>query len=334
MPNDYPVPALKRLGVFFMPRRPVALAIVLSFLGMVRCLVAADALPGLAGRFDLTVHATGGDHPAWLEVTKSGRNTLVGRFVGQFGSARPIAKIEATTDTGTERFRFAIPPQWEDRSTDLVVEGRFTDGVLEGTITDAAGNPIPFEGRRAPLLDHAEPAWGKSVDLFNGRDLAGWTPQHGAVANGWRVKDGILVNAEPGNNLRTERTFDDFKLRAEFRYPKGSNGGIYLRGRYEVQIEDNFGGEADSHRIGGVYGFLTPCLNAAKPAGEWQEIEITLVGRRVTVVLNGEQIIDRQLIPGITGGAIESDEGAPGPILLQGDHGPIEFRRLTLTPDR
>ncbi len=314
-----------------MPRRFVAIAIVLM-LGLMRYGIAADAPAGLAGRFDLTVHAAGGDHPAWLEVTKSGRSTLVGRFVGQFGSARPIARIEARSVAGADGFRFAIPPQWEDRSTDLVVEGRFTDGVLEGTITDATGKPIPFEGRRAPPLDHAEPAWGKSLELFNGRDLAGWTAQHAAVANGWRAKDGILVNAEPGSNLRTERTFDDFKLRAEFRYPKGSNGGIYLRGRYEVQIEDNFGGEADSHRIGGVYGFLTPCLNAAKPAGEWQEIEITLVGRRVTVVLNGERIIDRQLIPGITGGALDSDEGAPGPILLQGDHGPIEFRRLTLTP--
>ena len=315
-----------------MPRRLVALASVLSLLGLVRCGGAADPPPGLLGRFDLAVHAAGGDHPAWLEVTKSGRNTLVGRFVGQFGSARPIATIETTTDAGAETFRFVIPPQWEDRSTDLVVEGRLAAGGLEGTITDTAGNPIRFEGHRAPPLDHPEPAWGKPVDLFNGRDLAGWTPQHAAVANGWRVKDGILVNAEPGNNLRTERTFADFKLRAEFRYPKGSNGGIYLRGRYEVQIEDNFGGEADSHRIGGVYGFLTPCLNAAKPAGEWQEVEITLVGRRVTIVLNGERIIDRQLIPGITGGALDAQEGAPGPILLQGDHGPIEFRRLTLTP--
>ena len=84
--------------------------------------------------------------------------------------------------------------------------------------------------------------------------------------------------------------------------------------------------------MGGVYGFLTPCLNAAKPAGEWQTIEITLIGRAVTIVLNGERVLDRQAIPGITGGALDSREGDPGPILLQGDHGPIEFRKLTLTP--
>src|SRR5947209_2395258 len=116
------------------------------------------------------------------------------------------------------------------------------------------------------------------------------------------------------------------------RYPKGSNSGIYLRGRYEVQIEDDYGDEPDSHKIGGIYGFLTPSVNPAKPAGEWQAVDITLVGRTVTVVLNGERILDRQTIPGITGGALDSDEGAPGPLLLQGDHGPIAFRNLIVTP--
>ncbi len=141
-----------------------------------------------------------------------------------------------------------------------------------------------------------------------------------------------MVNAVPGNDLLTERKFTDFKLHTEFRYPKGSNSGVYLRGRYEVQIEDNFGLEPDSHYIGGVYGFLTPSVNAGKKAGEWQTLDVTLVGRVVTVVLNGERIIDRQTIPGITGGALDSDEDKPGPILLQGDHGRVEFRKVTLTP--
>ncbi len=288
----------------------------------------AAADDGLAGRWDLVVHATAGDHPAWLEVAPSGRNVLVGRFVGQFGSARPISRVE----TEGSAFRFRIPPQFEDRTTDLVFEGKLVDGAIKGTVTDETGRFIRFEGTRAPALDRAAPVWGEPVALFDGKSLAGWKPQHASVANGWRVRDGVLVNAEPGNNLLTERVFGDFTLHAEFRYPKGSNGGIYLRGRYEVQVEDGFGKEPDSHRIGGVYGFLTPCVNAAKPAGEWQEIDITLVGRRVTVVLNGERIIDRQTIPGVTGGALDSDEGAPGPILLQGDHGPIEFRTLRLTP--
>ena len=129
----------------------------------------------------------------------------------------------------------------------------------------------------------------------------------------------------------TERKFTDFRLKAEFRYPKGSNSGIYLRGRYELQIEDNFGQEPECHGIGGIYGFLTPSVNAAKRAGEWQAIEAELVGRTLTVTLNGQRVIDRQAIPGITGGALDSDEGSPGPVMLQGDHGPVEFRRVTVT---
>jgi Domain of Unknown Function (DUF1080) len=182
------------------------------------------------------------------------------------------------------------------------------------------------------------PKWGEPVELFNGKDLTGWStsppgpdtfpPPKVANADSWTVRDGLLVNTKAGVNLVSERKFTDFKLHAEFRYPKGSNSGIYLRGRYEVQIEDNHGLDPDSHLIGGIYGFLNPSTNPSKPAGEWQTIDAELVGRVVTVHLNGERIIDRQTIPGITGGALDSDEGAPGPIMLQGDHGPIDFRRV------
>ena len=75
-------------------------------------------------------------------------------------------------------------------------------------------------------------------------------------------------------------------------------------------------------------------VDAARAAGEWQTLDVELVGRRVTVVLNGTTIIDGQEIPGITGGALDSDEGEPGPIMLQGDHGPIEFRTLTIALPR
>jgi hypothetical protein len=84
--------------------------------------------------------------------------------------------------------------------------------------------------------------------------------------------------------------------------------------------------------MGAIYGFLAPNENASKGAGEWQTYDITLVGRRVTVVLNGKTIICDQTIPGITGGALDSDEGAPGPIYLQGDHGPVLYRNLHITP--
>jgi hypothetical protein len=277
------------------------------------------------------VQAPEGDYPSWLEVRRSGTSTLVGSFVGQTGSARPISRVEF--DDG--RIHFSLPPQWEDRKDDLRFEGRLEGDLLRGETTDEKGRSLAWTARRAPSLKRTHPPdWGEPVELFDGKDLAGWKPRSAAAKNEWGARDGILANAKGGTDLLTKRTFTDFKLHAEFRYPKGSNSGIYLRGRYEVQIEDNYGEEPDSHHIAGIYGFLTPSVNSAKPAGEWQALDVTLVGRVVTVALNGERVIDRQTIPGITGGALDSDEGAPGPILLQGDHGPIDFRRVTLTPAR
>jgi hypothetical protein len=285
----------------------------------------------LLGRWDLTVTDSGNKYPSWLEVRLSGYRTLVGSCVGQFGSVRPISKIDYETNNG--HFRFVVPPQWERRTNDIVVEGSLEGETLRGAVPNDAGNSVPWEGHRAPALvrDH-EPKWSAPIDLFNGKDLAGWKPRHAGAKNGWEVRDGLLANVTPGNDLMSERQFTDFKLHAEFRYPKGANSGIYLRGRYEVQIEDDFGLEPESHFIGGVYGFLTPRVNTAKKSGEWQTMDITLVGRVVTIVLNGEPIIERQAIPGITGGALDSDEEKPGPILIQGDHGQVEFRKLTLTP--
>ena len=288
----------------------------------------------LLGRWDLVVQGREQAFPSWFEVRKSGNSALVGRFVGQFGSARPISEvIELEGEEPNRKYRFAIPPQWEQRDDHLVFTFTLKDGKLQGETSDEKGQEITWTGARAPTLKRSTPAkWGTAIDLIQGDELSGWGVQLEGVPNGWRIREGVLINAEPGNNLVTEQEFSDFQLHAEFRYPPGSNSGIYLRGRYEVQIEDNYGGEADSHKIGGVYGFLTPSVNAAKRAGQWQTYDITLVGRTLTVVLNGERVIDRQVIPGITGGALDSDEGSPGPLMLQGDHGPVEFRKLTLTP--
>ncbi|HMC87912.1 MAG TPA: DUF1080 domain-containing protein [Gemmataceae bacterium] len=289
----------------------------------------ARASAAISGRWDLVVKTPDGEYPAWLEVRRSGSTTLVGAFVGRFGSARPISRVEFSEG----QVRFAVPPQWEARKDDLLFEGQLDGDELRGETTDEKGRRLTWLGRPAPALKRERPPrWGEPMELWNRQDLAGWKPRSRKARNGWVARGGVLVNAAPGVDLVSERKFTDFKLHAEFRYPKGSNSGIYLRGRYEVQIEDNYGDEPDSHKIGGIYGFLTPSVNAAKKAGEWQTLDITLVGRVLTIVFNGERIIDRQTIPGITGGALDSDEGSPGPILLQGDHGPIDFRRLTLTP--
>ena len=284
----------------------------------------------ILGRWDLNVHGEEGDYPAWLEVRRSG-SSLVGSFVGQFGSARPIGRVEFADG----RLRFAVPPQFERRKDDLRFEGQFDGETLRGQTTDEKGRSLEWVGRRAPSLKREQPPqWAEPIELFSGKDLTGWKPRNDKARNGWTVQDGILTNANPGNDLLTEQKFTDFKLHAEFRYPARSNSGIYLRGRYELQIEDDYGGEPECHKIGGVYGFLTPSVNPAKKPGEWQTMDITLVGRVITLLFNDERVIDRQAIPGITGGALDSDEGAPGPIMLQGDHGRVEFRKLTLTPGR
>lgn len=304
-------------------------------IGLALCLfgasttLAADDARALIGRWDLTVHSPDGDYPSWLEVKLSGRKTLVGTYVGRFGSARPVSKVEFKDG----QMSFSVPPQWEARTDDQTFTGSFKGDQLGGETTDEKGRRLMWTADRAPsLVRNSTPEWGEPIALFNGKDLAGWKPQFPNVKNGWVVRDGMLYNETPGNNLVTEKTFDDFKLSAEFRYPKGSNSGIYLRGRYEAQIEDNHGDEPESHKIGGIYGFLTPNVNAAKPPGEWQTLEVTLVGRLVTIELNGKKVIVEQPIPGITGGALDSREGEPGPLLIQGDHGPVEFRKLVLTP--
>jgi hypothetical protein len=312
----------------------VSLALSMALIAPLRSLAAdrdAEKANPLLGRWDLTVNDASNHYPSWLEVKLSGYRTLVGSYVSQFGSVRPVSRIDFDTNSG--HFRFVVPPQWERRTNEIVVEGKLDGENLTGTAPNDAGKLVPWEGHRAPSLVRAhEPKWGQPVELFNGRDLSGWKPRHASSKNGWEPHDGALVNASPGNDLLTENKFNDFKLHAEFRYPKGSNSGIYLRGRYEVQIEDEFGLEPESHLIGGVYGFLTPRVNAAKPAGEWQTVDITLIGRIVTIVLNGDPIIERQAIPGITGGALDSEEEKPGPIMIQGDHGKVEFRNLTITP--
>jgi hypothetical protein len=290
-------------------------------------LAQAQARPPVIGRWDLTVQGAKASYPSWLEVSLSGTRTLVGRFVGGGGSARPISRVDFKDGT----LRFAIPPQWEKETNDLVMEATVSGDELEGTIVTPAGERQRVTGRRAPSLRRsAPPVWGTPTALFNGKDLTGWTSFGGT--NEWKAEDGVLVNTKSGANLVTAEKFTDFKLHLEVNCPKGSNSGIYLRGRYEVQVEDTTDPELSSVHMGGVYGFLTPNENATNGPEAWQAFDITLVGRRVTVVLNGKTIIGDQTIPGITGGALDSDEGEPGPIYLQGDHGAVKYRNLVITP--
>jgi hypothetical protein len=287
-----------------------------------------SAPPPILGRWDLTIHTSHGDRSGWLEVRHSGLQTLVGQFVGTSGSARPISQVEFKDN----ELRFSIPPQWDRVDGNLVVTGRLDGDRLSGTMTLAGGPPDKWDGARAPSLRRSEePKWGEPLRLLQASGLDGW---HAIGANEWEVAGAMLKNRKSGGNLVTDQTFTDFKLHLEFRYPAGSNSGVYLRGRYEVQIADLPDAEPEPGILGAIYGFISPSDNASRKAREWQSYDITLVGRMVTVVLNDKTVICNQAIPGITGGALDSDEGQPGPLLLQGDHGPVEFRNIVLTPTR
>lgn len=306
---------------------------------MWRCviLLVALALPtgqspareAFVGRWDITIQKTGSTVPSWLEVRPSGRAALVGRMVGEVGSARPIARIDFKDNV----IRFAIPPQWEEGTGDLSVEGALQGERLSGSVTYPDGKQYTWTGTRAPALRRrTAPQWGAAIRLFNGTDLSGWRVIGGT--NRWQATNNVLRNTQGGGNLVTDQKFSDFKLHLEFRYPRGSNSGVYLRGRYEVQIADSVPPEPVNDLLGSVYGFLTPSEIANRKPDEWQSYDITLLGRMVTIVLNGKTVIANQEIPGITGGALDSDEGAPGPLMLQGDHGVVEYRNIVLTPAR
>lgn len=279
----------------------------------------------IEGRWDITIDVAGKQVPSWLEVRHSGIRMLIGEFVGASGSSRPISKVNYEGG----KMSFTIPPQWEEGS-DVTVEGSLQGSGLAGTIVLPDGKKHNWTAVRAPTLRRSsEPVWGTPIRLFNGTDLKGWRAMGD---NQWTAENGILKSAKSGANLVSDQKFSDFKLHIEFRYQKGSNSGVYLRGRYEVQISDSKGLEPSKGDLGAVYGFIKPSEMTAKNAGDWQTYDITLVGRMITVVANGKMIICNQEIPGITGGAIDSNEGEPGPLLLQGDHGPIEYRNIVVTP--
>ena len=278
-----------------------------------------DMTQAMLGRWNVTV--VGEDaYPLWFELAEE-NGKLTGTFQPRGGHAIPIDAVEISGD------------QLSFRVAETDYSGRLANGGLKGNVILEGSPSREWIAVRAPELEPSpNPEWGEPIELFNGKDVSGWVARHPSQANMWAAEDGVLVNKDKGSDLLTEATFGDFKLHIEVNCPAESNSGIYLRGRYEVQVQDDYGKEAHSRHLGGLYGRITPTENAAKPAGEWQVFDITLLGRWVTVELNGKRIIDHQEIAGITGGAMDSNESEPGPILLQGDHGAVSYRNIVLTP--
>lgn len=289
----------------------------------------AASVQAFLGRWDLTLKTPDRESPSWLEITQDDGRCKA-RMVSRWGHARPLPKCEIANGHIT----FVSPKEEEERKDDMVFEGKLSGKTLMGTTTGPDGTPWQWTGERAPSLKRAsDPTWGKPAQLFNGRDLSGWKTSDPKATVAWKIENGTLVTPGRGPELITNAKYGDFKLHVEFNCGAGANSGIYLRGRYELQIEDDPEPEGPTMRTGGVYGFLAATPVPPRKPGEWQTYDITLVGRLVTVALNGQTIIDKQEIPGITGGALDSHEGLPGPIYLQGSEaGHVAFRNITITP--
>jgi len=287
-----------------------------------------DSASGYLGRWDLTLKSPDREYPSWLELSREGTQ-LKAQMVGRWGNARPLPKAELSNGHLT----FVSPKEEEELPQDMVFEGTLTGKTLSGTVTGPKDGPWSWSGQRAPALkETGAPKWGKPVPLFNGKDLSGWKMQ-GPGNTKWTVENGNLTSPGNGPELMNDSKFQNFKLHVEFNCGDTSNSGVYLRGRYEVQVETDSVAEPPSHHTGGVYGFLSPSPELPRKSGEWQTFDITLVGRWITVVQNGKTVIDNQEIPGITGGALDSHEELPGPIYLQGsEKGQVRYRSIVITP--
>lgn len=331
--------------------RPLALLSLLAVLPL-----AAAPNEALLGRWALTLP---NGAAGWLEVKRE-KGWFDGSILWGGGSVVPLSSVVVTeNELIVTRTRDV---ERKDAAGQVVRKQQLTEAItarldgdqlklmlvaprLNGTGYDGS----EFSGRRIPALpprpDLAKVTFAAPVVLFNGRDLTGWRLLEPDAQNGWSVEDGELVNRPvppaagkakgPGRrsgNLRTAAEFEDFNLKLEVNVPAKSNSGVYLRGIYEIQVVDSKGKALDSHNMGALYSRLVPSVAAEKAAGEWQTLDITLVQRHVTVVLNGTTIIDNQPVQGCTGGAMWSDEFRPGPIYLQGDHGPVRYRNLVLRP--
>jgi len=293
----------------------------------------------------------------WLEVKKE-KGYFDGSILWGGGSVLPVSSVVISEDTlfvtrtndvvrKDAAGKVVRTQQFTEAITAKLVDGKNLKLTRLAPRSNSSGyDSSEFTGQRIPALpprpDLTKVKFGAPVALFNGKNLTGWKVKEPNVDSAWKVEGGVLSNLPPKHeagqpakrtaNLRTEAEFEDFNLKLEVSVPAGSNSGVYLRGIYEIQVFDSYGKALDSHNMGALYSRITPSVAAEKPPGEWQTLDMTLVDRHVTVILNGTKIIDNQPIMGCTGGAMWSDESKPGPLYLQGDHGAVSYRNIVLKP--
>jgi hypothetical protein len=267
----------------------------------------------------------------WAELTGVGTPAAAGKFVSAYnGDMNKIDQI--SVENGELKFVIIQPGNQAN-----VYRARLDGGKLLGTMQREGqqGDPIKWTGVRAPVIaDKDDGSWkdGKPVELVNGKDMAGWHALNPNVEMKWTYVDGILRNAPPTTDIVSDQKFWNFKAHIDYRIVEHSNSGIGLRGRYEIQILEDYGKPPNTHGAAALYSRIAPSVNASKPAGEWQSYDIRLVGRTLTVVHNGTKVLDKVEVEGLTAIANNADEAEPGPFIVQGDHSYVELKKFTVTP--
>jgi hypothetical protein len=308
------------------------------------------------GRWNLRGTGPDADKVYWLEVKENGQQ-LEGRFLNRTAHATPLASVRI--ENGELVFQYGRGeggPSDPVRPCGPIYRARIENGKLIGRHTPApcvlpgaAAPPPPatppkeihWVGTRQPIWPPSNAngthSYGKPIVLIgSGVGLEVWDvvgDTHGK-SDGWKVVDGTLINDPPTFNPVSKQKFNDFKIETEFKLDDGQNSGLYLRGRYELQMALGPGPAATQGRQGlmSIYGWKAADVDAARPAGEWQQLEAIIVGNHLTATLNGKRIHDNAVLPAMTGGALDNDEFAPGPIMIQGDHSRVALRRMVVTP--
>jgi len=306
-------------------RKPmlVAVLVVASLLGAA---ARAQHSP-FAGRWNLTGTGPDTDHIYWLEI-KEDAGKLTGMFLNRGGSPAPLAVVKV--ENGELIFQPGQAPRLGPE-----FRAHVQGSVLRGSV-DENGHQVVWTGARPPAWPPANAngahSYGAAVELFDGKSLDAWGVQDRSKPMGWTVVDGAMTNGANANNLVSRAKFKDFKVHAEYRLVADSNSGIYLRGRYELQVLGDYGKPADVHSHMAVYGWVAPLANATRPYEEWNIADAVIVGNKVTALLNGQKVQDNTTIQAITGGALDADETAAGPIMIQGDHTKVWYRKVIVTP--
>ena len=260
----------------------------------------------------------------WLEVKDEGGKPAV-MFLNRGGSPVAGQDVKVSGDELT----FMVGGTAQNRPT---VTLRAAANKVTGTVgtTKVAGERPPAWGACDANGSHA---LGKPVTLFDGKSLDAWGVQMANRPIGWSIEEGVMTNQPKANNLVSKEKFRDFRLDAEYKLSEKGNSGIYLRGRYEMQVLDDFGRTDDrEHGHMSIYSAKAPLVNASKKAGEWQTAQITVVGNCVSATLNGQKIHDNSKLVRITGGALDAKETEAGPIMVQGDHEKVWYRKVVVTP--